>query len=162
MYVPHPTPPEHERSCDLYHSIRILYMPAVYAIISFFSYRFFRSYTYYDLIECGAYMVFDTRSIWPTLFDFQHMRRVHCESLTLKRARHFLLHTKGSDADTILYSPSPSVPSCEPKRLPAALSPRLMRPYLVSSSSSMSPRQQRGTTSIMQFSAKISQLYLCQ
>ncbi|KAI0668072.1 DUF300-domain-containing protein [Trametes maxima] len=31
--------------------IRILYMPAVYAIISFFSYRFFRSYTYYDLIE---------------------------------------------------------------------------------------------------------------
>ncbi|EJF61950.1 organic solute transporter Ostalpha-domain-containing protein [Dichomitus squalens] len=32
--------------------IRILYMPAVYALISFFSYRFFRSYTYYDLIEC--------------------------------------------------------------------------------------------------------------
>ncbi|KAI0326498.1 DUF300-domain-containing protein [Cubamyces sp. BRFM 1775] len=31
--------------------LRILYMPAVYAIISFFSYRFFRSYTYYDLIE---------------------------------------------------------------------------------------------------------------
>ncbi|KAL0948355.1 hypothetical protein HGRIS_010939 [Hohenbuehelia grisea] len=31
--------------------IRILYMPAVYAIISFFSYRFFRSYTYYSLIE---------------------------------------------------------------------------------------------------------------
>ncbi|KAH9934604.1 organic solute transporter Ostalpha-domain-containing protein [Amylocystis lapponica] len=33
--------------------IRILYMPAVYAIISFFSYRFFRSYTYYSLIEAG-------------------------------------------------------------------------------------------------------------
>ncbi|KAF8484305.1 DUF300-domain-containing protein [Gautieria morchelliformis] len=31
--------------------IRILYMPAVYAIISFFSYRFFRDYTYYSLIE---------------------------------------------------------------------------------------------------------------
>ncbi|KAJ7250701.1 DUF300-domain-containing protein [Mycena rebaudengoi] len=30
--------------------IRILYMPAVYAIISFFSYRFFRSYTYYSFI----------------------------------------------------------------------------------------------------------------
>jgi len=30
--------------------IRILYMPPVYAIISFFSYRFFRSYTYYSLI----------------------------------------------------------------------------------------------------------------
>jgi hypothetical protein len=31
--------------------IRILYMPPVYAIISFFSYRFFRHYTYYSLIE---------------------------------------------------------------------------------------------------------------
>jgi hypothetical protein len=31
--------------------IRILYMPPVYAITSFFSYRFFRSYTYYSLIE---------------------------------------------------------------------------------------------------------------
>ncbi|KAF8993912.1 DUF300-domain-containing protein [Cyathus striatus] len=31
--------------------LRILYMPAVYAIISFFSYRFFRNYTYYSLIE---------------------------------------------------------------------------------------------------------------
>lgn len=31
--------------------IRILYMPPVYAIISFFSYRFFRSYTYYALAE---------------------------------------------------------------------------------------------------------------
>jgi len=31
--------------------LRILYMPAVYAVISFFSYRYFRSYTYYSLIE---------------------------------------------------------------------------------------------------------------
>ncbi|THU93985.1 DUF300-domain-containing protein [Dendrothele bispora CBS 962.96] len=31
--------------------LRILYMPPVYAVISFFSYRFFRSYTYYSLIE---------------------------------------------------------------------------------------------------------------
>jgi len=31
--------------------LRILYMPPVYAIISFFSYRFFRSYTYYSLIQ---------------------------------------------------------------------------------------------------------------
>ncbi|KAJ7226845.1 organic solute transporter Ostalpha-domain-containing protein [Mycena pura] len=30
--------------------IRILYMPAVYAVISFFSYRYFRSYTYYSLV----------------------------------------------------------------------------------------------------------------
>lgn len=33
--------------------LRILYMPPVYAVISFFSYRFFRDYTYYDLIETG-------------------------------------------------------------------------------------------------------------
>jgi len=31
--------------------IRILYMPPIYAIISFFSYRFFRDYTYYSLVE---------------------------------------------------------------------------------------------------------------
>ncbi|KAG1761407.1 organic solute transporter Ostalpha-domain-containing protein [Suillus occidentalis] len=31
--------------------LRILYMPPVYAVISFFSYRYFRSYTYYALIE---------------------------------------------------------------------------------------------------------------
>ncbi|KAI0073973.1 DUF300-domain-containing protein [Panus rudis PR-1116 ss-1] len=31
--------------------LRILYMPPIYAIISFFSYRFFRSYTYYELAE---------------------------------------------------------------------------------------------------------------
>ncbi|KAG8874828.1 hypothetical protein FRB98_008224 [Tulasnella sp. 332] len=31
--------------------IRITYMPMVYGIISFFSYRYFRSYTYYELVE---------------------------------------------------------------------------------------------------------------
>ncbi|KAI6141602.1 DUF300-domain-containing protein [Pisolithus tinctorius] len=31
--------------------LRVLYMPLVYAIISFFSYRYFRSYTYYSLVE---------------------------------------------------------------------------------------------------------------
>ncbi|MBW0524977.1 hypothetical protein O181_064692 [Austropuccinia psidii MF-1] len=31
--------------------MRIILMPPVYAVISFFSYRFFRSYTYYSLIE---------------------------------------------------------------------------------------------------------------
>ena len=36
------------------HSIRILYTPLVTAVISFFSYRFFRSYTYYSLVEIGA------------------------------------------------------------------------------------------------------------
>jgi len=28
-------------------------MPAVYAVISFLSYRYFRDYTYYQLIEIG-------------------------------------------------------------------------------------------------------------
>ncbi|KAJ7346676.1 organic solute transporter Ostalpha-domain-containing protein [Mycena albidolilacea] len=31
--------------------LRILYMPPVYAVISFLSYRFFRDYTYYSLIQ---------------------------------------------------------------------------------------------------------------
>ncbi|KAG9015689.1 hypothetical protein FRB90_004441 [Tulasnella sp. 427] len=31
--------------------IRILYLPMVYGVISFLSYRFFRSYTYYSLVE---------------------------------------------------------------------------------------------------------------
>ncbi|KAJ7188182.1 organic solute transporter Ostalpha-domain-containing protein [Mycena filopes] len=31
--------------------IRILYMPPVYGVISFLSYRFFRDYTYYSLVE---------------------------------------------------------------------------------------------------------------
>ncbi|KAJ7096271.1 DUF300-domain-containing protein [Mycena epipterygia] len=31
--------------------LRILYMPPVYAVISFLSYRFFRDYTYYSLVE---------------------------------------------------------------------------------------------------------------
>jgi uncharacterized membrane protein len=34
-------------------SIRILYMPPVYAVISFFSFRYFRAYTYYELVEVG-------------------------------------------------------------------------------------------------------------
>ena len=36
-------------------SLRILYMPPVYAVISFLSYRFFRDYTYYDLIETSTH-----------------------------------------------------------------------------------------------------------
>ncbi|KJA14415.1 hypothetical protein HYPSUDRAFT_49204 [Hypholoma sublateritium FD-334 SS-4] len=40
------TNPRHQRQI-----IRILYMPPVYAVISFFSYRFFRDYTYYSFIE---------------------------------------------------------------------------------------------------------------
>ncbi|KAG1828261.1 DUF300-domain-containing protein [Suillus variegatus] len=42
----HYTKPNEQRQI-----LRILYMPPVYAVISFFSYRYFRSYTYYSLIE---------------------------------------------------------------------------------------------------------------
>lgn len=38
--------------------IRILYMPPVYAVISFLSFRFFRSYTYYALAETGELTLF--------------------------------------------------------------------------------------------------------
>ncbi|KAF8200775.1 DUF300-domain-containing protein [Pholiota molesta] len=40
------TNPPHQRQI-----IRILYMPPVYGVISFLSYRFFRDYTYYSFIE---------------------------------------------------------------------------------------------------------------
>lgn len=55
--------------CD---SIRILYMPAVYAIISFFSYRFFRSYTYYELIETGA-LPFFSSLIYLVSHHYNHL-----------------------------------------------------------------------------------------
>ena len=35
--------------------LRILFMPPVYAIISFLSYRFFRYYTYYSFIYIGEW-----------------------------------------------------------------------------------------------------------
>lgn len=40
------TNPRHQRQI-----IRILYMPPVYAVISFLSYRYFRAYTYYSFVE---------------------------------------------------------------------------------------------------------------
>ncbi|KIJ62456.1 hypothetical protein HYDPIDRAFT_182786 [Hydnomerulius pinastri MD-312] len=39
--------------------LRVLYMPPVYAIISFFSYRYFRSYTYYSLAESGELLLIE-------------------------------------------------------------------------------------------------------
>ncbi|KAF9443865.1 DUF300-domain-containing protein [Macrolepiota fuliginosa MF-IS2] len=38
--------------------LRILYMPPVYAVISFASYRFFRNYTYYSFIQIGTRLLF--------------------------------------------------------------------------------------------------------
>lgn len=44
--------------------IRILYMPPVYAVVSFFSYRYFRSYTYYSLAETGAFNPTSPAALW--------------------------------------------------------------------------------------------------
>ncbi|KAJ3749905.1 organic solute transporter Ostalpha-domain-containing protein [Lentinula detonsa] len=38
--------------------LRILYMPPIYGVISFLSYRFFRSYTYYELVEAFTLSAF--------------------------------------------------------------------------------------------------------
>lgn len=53
-------------------SLRVLYMPPVYAVISFFSYRFFRSYTYYSLVESGELWQFCL--IASLMAAFQRMR----------------------------------------------------------------------------------------
>lgn len=47
--------------------LRILYMPPVYAIVSFFSYRFFREYTYFELVQVGEYLVFYFSASFPIL-----------------------------------------------------------------------------------------------
>lgn len=49
--------------------IRILYMPLVYAVISFFSYRFFRNYTYYSFIE-AAYEAVTLSAFLLLLIEF--------------------------------------------------------------------------------------------
>ncbi|KAG2130418.1 organic solute transporter Ostalpha-domain-containing protein [Suillus bovinus] len=49
--------------------LRILYMPPVYAVISFFSYRYFRSYTYYSLIE-AAYEAVTLSAFLLLLIEF--------------------------------------------------------------------------------------------
>ncbi|KAJ3900145.1 DUF300-domain-containing protein [Lentinula edodes] len=49
--------------------LRILYMPPIYAVISFCSYRFFRSYTYYDLAEV-VYEAFTLSAFLMLLIEF--------------------------------------------------------------------------------------------
>ncbi|KAG2345161.1 DUF300-domain-containing protein [Suillus weaverae] len=49
--------------------LRILYMPPVHAVISFFSYRYFRSYTYYALIA-AAYEAVTLSSFLLLLIEF--------------------------------------------------------------------------------------------
>jgi len=56
-------------------SLRILYMPPVYAVISFFSYRYFRSYTYYSLVESGGPLwLFSVYWVDMNLLPFQRMK----------------------------------------------------------------------------------------
>ncbi|KAJ3933873.1 MAG: DUF300-domain-containing protein [Lentinula lateritia] len=49
--------------------LRILYMPPVYGVISFLSYRFFRSYTYYELVEV-VYEAFTLSAFLMLLIEF--------------------------------------------------------------------------------------------
>ncbi|KAF7315620.1 hypothetical protein MIND_00077400 [Mycena indigotica] len=49
--------------------LRILYMPPVYAVISFLSYRFFRDYTYYSLVEV-VYEAFTISAFLLLLIDY--------------------------------------------------------------------------------------------
>jgi len=49
--------------------IRILYMPPVYAVISFLSYRFFRDYTYYSFVEV-VYEAFTLSAFLLLLIDY--------------------------------------------------------------------------------------------
>ncbi|KAJ7072280.1 DUF300-domain-containing protein [Mycena amicta] len=49
--------------------LRILYMPPVYAVISFLSYRFFRDYTYYSLVEV-AYEAFTISAFLLLLIEY--------------------------------------------------------------------------------------------
>ncbi|KAF7376190.1 hypothetical protein MSAN_00034100 [Mycena sanguinolenta] len=49
--------------------LRILYMPPVYAVISFLSYRFFRDYTYYSLVEV-VYEAFTLSAFLLLLIDY--------------------------------------------------------------------------------------------
>lgn len=66
-------------------SLRVLYMPPVYALISFFSYRFFRDYTYYDLIETGERYWAVFRS-WLLLTDPYSLRGEFCPSEVYPKA----------------------------------------------------------------------------
>ncbi|KAJ3792380.1 organic solute transporter Ostalpha-domain-containing protein [Lentinula aff. detonsa] len=49
--------------------LRILYMPPIYGVISFLSYRFFRSYTYYELVEV-VYEAFTLSAFLMLLIEF--------------------------------------------------------------------------------------------
>lgn len=49
-------------------------MPPIYAIISFLSYRFFRSYTYYEFAEVGMSLVRFVFLIKSLMFVFSSLR----------------------------------------------------------------------------------------
>jgi len=65
-------------------SLRILYMPPIYAIISFFSYRFYHEYIYYSFIQIGE---LTKPNINITYWYLQPMRYV------IHEATHFRLES---------------------------------------------------------------------
>jgi hypothetical protein len=68
-------------------SLRILYLPPVYAIISFFSYRYFRQYTYYSLIQVGAFLLpnfaYPYLTFMLQLTRFDRLIRIHVTLIDL-------------------------------------------------------------------------------
>ncbi|KAF8973229.1 DUF300-domain-containing protein [Flammula alnicola] len=70
--------------------IRILYMPLVYAVISFLSYRFFRDYTYYSFIEV-VYEAITLSAFLLLLIEFVAEKTGARENMLAKKDKRKLL-----------------------------------------------------------------------
>ncbi|EDR09079.1 uncharacterized protein LACBIDRAFT_296311 [Laccaria bicolor S238N-H82] len=83
--------------------LRILYMPPVYSIISFFSYRYFRSYTYYSFIQVGDLrghysQCFPVRPLHPCGSGFPLTMSLHPSLLLIE----FVADVKQGDHEHIM------------------------------------------------------------
>lgn len=92
-------------------------MPPVYAVISFFSYRYFRSYTYYSLIESSAYLFFPSfffLSVFLSLFFYPMFTLPYgLASIPSRHISHPLVY---------VYLNYPSIPALNYTPIPHAMS----------------------------------------